>query len=1276
MSAEKKGFRFTPAAYPIRLGFEAVDTTAFDDARGAVEQEFNDAGSWKRLRCRNVRRVWGEEAEPLFELEVDHAVEFDWSWEGAEAFRPVKMDEIGLHESWVFDSNLWSGRIIEFDEAKSLLYVLADRPENPPRKGSFLIRPFEFLRTLNEIYNGDAFREPDRKLPEFSRYSEESSEDQTIQRRLKGRLTAAMGDAPFRADNDGQFRNVPNAGLPELHEWWKKSWSILWGPPGTGKTYTTAHQIAAVLGSEPLIDTDDLSDSNLPHERILVVSTTNRAVDAVAVALGNAVKKSEKIFRYLDEARMVRIGKGAKYSTFEKENLLGMLHGTDVGLLARLESLYKVLHRMTDAEERAGLRLEIENVRNEIHEAKRRNFLDAKNSVVVCTAFAALGMIADEDVKADLEQGKTPFTTIFIDEAGLISRTTCAVLSLLASRRVVLVGDSKQLSPISRISRILPPNKAKWVASSGLSHLDDLTRSSDQMDELPENVHFLNTQYRMHPEIGNAVSHYLYDNKLRHADGLEKRPFALHGDLFEPHPRAVWCVLDAEVAELPSIRADRGPGNKSWIRNATERVLDKLFSVPAFAQTNGLFISPFVAQAKKVQQYLAKKNLLDSWAASTVHSQQGQEADIVIFDTVNAGSFGWSRKEWNRMINVGLSRAREMVILLASRDEMEEGYLSPLLATLKPRTVTVRNGNLSWREVDEKRFPIRGCHPDAIKTEALRQMESLPSDTLGRQIAERAVLHPVLSQEQQQLCGYKIDGKPRLVRGVAGSGKTAVLAEWLVRCLNERLAEGTQNRSPFWVVFGNRSLEKLLARTVENAWRKQNGDRPFPIGEVEYLPIWTVLNDLAKEFELPYKKAESYGFRYNYRSMEILDAVGKNSIRPRCDALFLDEAQDMGPNTLKLLFSLVHSTEGGRDIDKPIFIFYDNAQDVYSSGTPKWSELGLDMRGRSTIMKESFRSTRTISEYAINVLYRLKPDELGDDHKELVKEGILVPSRRDGADWWEVRFNQIDGPKPEFVEFTSRSKDFKSPDFYEEEFTALAHELVRLLTVQRVSPRDICILCNNQTKVKPLFEKYVKRLLPRKFDLLLFPMDSKQRSDSSILVETPHSFKGYDAEIVLIPAADSFVGYSDDKRTSKILANPLYVAMTRARGELKMSATKSSGDLSRRICESLRWCLRHLDKPPKIDESDMGTEKEEWESLLSSVAPKHREWLASLHRKHRLRSEPLLTPDGKFLASPLFLIDVKPQTFACFEEPLDETTTTRLAEQGIRTLRLGESPVF
>jgi superfamily I DNA and/or RNA helicase len=66
-------------------------------------------------------------------------------------------------------------------------------------------------------------------------------------------------------------------------------------------------------------------------------------------------------------------------------------------------------------------------------------------------------------------------------------------------------------------------------------------------------------------------------------------------------------------------------------------VLKKLLADPELRKVRGLFITPFKAQAKDIASCLAAERL-DGWSAGTVHGRQGTEADVVIFDTVNAGS--------------------------------------------------------------------------------------------------------------------------------------------------------------------------------------------------------------------------------------------------------------------------------------------------------------------------------------------------------------------------------------------------------------------------------------------------------------------------------------------------------------------------------------------------------------------------------------------------------------------------------------------------------------
>lgn len=233
--------------------------------------------------------------------------------------------------------------------------------------------------------------------------------------------------------------------------------------------------------------------------------------------------------------------------------------------------------------------------------------------------------------------------------------------------------------------------------------------------------------------------------------------------------------LSSVFADIPSIRDERGAGNRNWVRNATLKLLAKLFADPTLRTANGLFISPFKAQAKVVHSFFASNNL-DSWMASTVHSQQGSEADIVLFDSVNAGSYGWPYDEWKRLVNVALSRSREAIIVFSSRAEMDEPYLRPLLRQLTPRALRREGKKLLWEDVPAKtEYKLPSVH------EPKADYKTNNGASIGSQLANRKDLRPVLSQEQERLCGLELDGKPRLVRGVAGSGKTVVLAHWLMQ---------------------------------------------------------------------------------------------------------------------------------------------------------------------------------------------------------------------------------------------------------------------------------------------------------------------------------------------------------------------------------------------------------------------------------------------------------------------------------------------------------------
>ncbi|XZE21134.1 AAA domain-containing protein [Pirellulaceae bacterium SH449] len=1191
--------RFEQARFPIQIELPDAPNSTLADAQQAIKREYRDSVQWKQLRCRKVSLLSESESGTIYVLHVGHSVEFDWTWEGSMAFRPVHMLEERLHTQSLFDqqrseddeaedSILWSGEVLEVDEAGGRIFVSVSNPEYPPTKGSFFVRPFEFLAFLNSIFNEPAY--------------------DSLRQLLPNRLFASEG---------GIHPNVcqpSEAGLEHLRTWWNKSWSVLWGPPGTGKTYTTGRQVAAVLSD--------------PTERILIVSTTNRATDAVALSVGRAAKNMG-CTKELAAGSLLRVGKGATLERYQSEKLVDMLRGTETEYLGQIELLSHELARARDSEEKAVLRSQIKTLSREMRDSSLKNFLDSKARVIVTTAFKATTLIKRPEVKSSIESGYAPFTSVFIDEAGLLSRTAIAALSLLASRRIVLVGDSQQLAPISRISRILPTNQMKWLAMSGLSHLDTVTTELD-------GVHVLREQRRMHEDICRIVSSYKYDSQLVTAPEVRDRHYQLPTPLTN-ETRAVWYVLDEDGADLPSIRAERGPGNRSWIRRATLNILDRFFSHMPFRECHGLFLSPFKAQTQWVTKYIAE-NHIQNWTASTVHSQQGSEADIIIFDTVNAGSYSWPYDEWQRMINVAMSRARESLILLASRAEMNEPYLKPLIRHLKPLVLRSSQRAHVWEEV-----------PVAVDYVPPQSMVVNETTSVGYQITRRQELRPVLSHEQQRLCGLELDGKPRLVRGVAGSGKTVVLAHWLMQTVN-RLRQEQNIR--IWAIFANRSLQTLISESILAAWEQTTGGKPFPWNRVSLQHIRDLLQVVLPEVGL---SAQSFGFDYDLAAQAYLDRVDVSEIAPRCDALFIDEAQDMGPSTLKLLTALTRQTNLIDANSRSVNIFYDNAQNIYDRGVPKWSELGLDMRGRSTVMKESFRSTKPITEFALNVLCQLQSQEDNQDYKELLARGLIEQVEKCGIDWWSVRFNQVDGPKPEFRKFET----------LDQEFLALAEYCRQLIQNEGVRPSDITIIYNSKF-IRARLEQIVAPVLKGiNVELSVQTNQAFQRSPHAILATTSASFKGYDSEVVIIPGIDFF--RAQDKG---VLASSLYVAMTRARSILTLFAHRNANPQAMKIFRAVELCLNCLQETSQIDSES--SQQDDMEDILQIIGSEHRKWLQRVWAGHLISHEPITDQNGQIIAEPLFWYRDIGRIYACFgKEPLPQRVLQELEDRSVVILTIG-----
>ena len=462
--------------------------------------------------------------------------------------------------------------------------------------------------------------------------------------------------------------------------------AFVWGPPGTGKTRTLGHIVEAL---------------HARGERVLVCSTTNAAVDQALEKLAAL----ESFAPALRGGEVVRVGRteapthgvelrelAARLGAEALERIAGLVRAREIAehgarsaaeakgrirarpiegqlelfetappdLSASLdpEAVQRLLgsppaehERLLDAWEQS-CRTEAARVAEEISRARQlferseRRILD--QSRVVLATLSALS------VNPLLRAQR--FDAVIVEEAGMAVLPAVFHCACLARRRVLFVGDPRQLPPIVQSQ---DPFARRALGRSVFA----VTAPDPEHSEL---VALLSLQYRMHPEIGELVSRLFYGGKVQNGVAAAERADIAGAP---PMPGSPLVLLD--TAGTGACRTPEGSYsryNESTAESCT-RIVEELALTGVRSVA---VITPYVEQARLIRRLLASRGL-DEAECRTVHRFQGNERDVVILDTVDTEPYapgvllagaGEGSSAAN-LLNVSVSRARGKLIVIA-----------------------------------------------------------------------------------------------------------------------------------------------------------------------------------------------------------------------------------------------------------------------------------------------------------------------------------------------------------------------------------------------------------------------------------------------------------------------------------------------------------------------------------------------------------------------------------------------------------------------------------
>ena len=211
----------------------------------------------------------------------------------------------------------------------------------------------------------------------------------------------------------------------------------------------------------------------------------------------------------------------------------------------------------------------------------------------------------------------------------------------------------------------------------------------------------------------------------------------------------------------------------------------------------------------------------------------------------------------------------------------------------------------------------------------------------------------VMDIQQEQLARSLGDGH-RVIHGVAGSGKTMLLAYRA-----EHLAKAhTAASKPILMLCYNEPLAKQLAHVMA---AKGIADRVHAV----HFHKWC--RDQLKAFgqTLPANN-QSVTDKMADMVQRVITGVDRKQIPSgQYQAVLIDEGHDFAPEWLKLAVQMVDPATNS------LLVLYDDAQSIYErsktheGGKPfSFKSVGIQAQGRTTILKINYRNTRQILQTA------------------------------------------------------------------------------------------------------------------------------------------------------------------------------------------------------------------------------------------------------------------------------------------------------------------------
>lgn len=530
---------------------------------------------------------------------------------------------------------------------------------------------------------------------------------------------------------------------------------------------------------------------------------------------------------------------------------------------------------------------------------------------------------------------------------------------------------------------------------------------------------------------------------------------------------------------------------------------------------------------------------------------------------------GWRSLDESQKDPDIVTKSSELDHFLSNQTWTDSSYYNALLQSIQAIT-TIRN------------TPKREVKKDNSKGAILKSLEESIAN---------------LDNHQSQAVIETANG-PQRIRGLAGSGKTIVLALKVAYL---------HSKHPDWdiaVTFNTRSLKKQFEDLITRFTYEHKRENP-DWSKIKIMQAWGspsstgIYYEVCKNHGIEYydfNKAKFYfGGNFGYVCEKAINDIQK--FKPMYDAILIDEAQDFSKHFLSLCYEILREP-------KRIIFAYDELQTLNRQSMPPTEEIfGSDSLGNPRVVLRNERN-KPKQDIILNVCYRNSRPILATAHSlgfGINRDEGMVQMFGDKSLWLEVGYEVIEGylqdgshvvlsrtieSSPEFLETHSSIDDliiFKNFENTNDQDDWIVNEIKKNLENDELRPQDIMVVHTDPLTTNDAVSNIRAKLFEQGINSHVAGVASPDlfHKEDSVTFTGIYRAKGNEAGMVyVINGQNCFDGIQLSKKR-----NILFTAITRSKGWVRVTG----------IGESMQGLITEYDKTKKSNfklEFDYPTEEE------------------------------------------------------------------------------------